>query len=561
MQSLAALLAAALSVTAASPRGAVATAHPLASEVAARVLRAGGNAADAAVAAAFALSVVENHSSGLGGGGFALYWDAKAEKAYALDFREVAPAAARADMFLHDGKPQPRRSLDGGLAVAVPGAVRGYAELARRFGTRPLAALVEPAAAHAEGGLRVGRGYAEAAARRRECLAADPAASREFLRRAEDGRLAPLPVGARLVRRDLARTLRLIGRRGADAFYRGPLAARIAAAAQARGGVLTAEDLARYATRERAPVEGSYRGRRVVSFPPPSSGGAIVVALLQALEGEAPRAGGYRPERWLHAQIELEKRLYARRAALFADPAFAPGLAAEVKALLSPEAARGLRAQVGERATPAAEVPAGRAAVPEAPHTTHVSVVDGEGNAVAMTTTVNYFFGACVVVPGTGILLNDEMDDFEVAPGVPNAYGLVGTGLNVPAPGKIPLSSMAPTFLLDAQGRLELVVGSPGGSTIPTTVAQVISHWVDDAMRLDEALAAPRLHHQHLPDVVMVEPNGLEAATARALEARGHVLQTVQRPIGNAMAVRIDWETGLREAASDPRFEGAAAVP
>jgi gamma-glutamyltranspeptidase/glutathione hydrolase len=558
----AALLAAALSVTAASPRGAVATAHPLASEAAAAVLRAGGNAADAAVAAAFALSVVESHSSGLGGGGFALYWDARAEKAYALDFREVAPAAARADMFLLDGKPQPRRSLDGGLAVAVPGAVRGYAELARRFGTRPLAELVAPAAAVAERGFRVGRGYAEAAARRRECLAGDPAAAGEFLRRGEDGRLAPLPVGARLVRRDLARTLRLIGRRGPDAFYRGPLAEKIAAAVRARGGVLTADDLARYATRERTPLEGSYRGRRVVSFPPPSSGGAIVIALLQALEGEDPRAGGYRPERWLHAQIELEKRLYARRAALFADPAFAPGLAAEVKALLSPEAARALRAQVGARATPAADLGAGRAAVaPEAPHTTHVSVVDGEGNAVALTTTVNYFFGACVVVPGTGILLNDEMDDFEVAPGVPNAYGLVGTGLNVPAPGKIPLSSMAPTFLLDAQGRLELVVGSPGGSTIPTTVAQVISHWVDDGMRLDEALGAPRLHHQYLPDVVMVEPNGLEAATAAALAARGHALEVAKRPIGNAMAVRIDWETGSREAASDPRFEGVAAVP
>jgi gamma-glutamyltranspeptidase / glutathione hydrolase len=190
-----------------------------------------------------------------------------------------------------------------------------------------------------------------------------------------------------------------------------------------------------------------------------------------------------------------------------------------------------------------------------------VSVVDAEGNAVALTTTVNYWFGACVVVPGTGILLNDQMDDFDVAPGVPNAYGLVGSGLNAPAPGKVPLSSMAPTFLFDAKGRLELVLGAPGGSTIPTTVAQVIVHWVDDGMRLDEALAAPRIHQQHLPEAVQVEPNGLEAATASALEARGHVLQRAPRPIGNAQAVRIDWETGLREAASDPRFEGAAAVP
>ncbi len=557
MTHLAALLALALSVTAASPRGAIATAHPLASEAGAAVLRAGGNAVDAAVAAAFALSVVENQSSGLGGGGFALVYDANEKKVHALDFREVAPGRARPDMFLKDGAPQPKRSLDGGLAVAVPGAVRGYAELARRFGTKPLQELVGPAAVLAERGFRVGRVYAEAAARRLECLAADRAAAREFLGKGPDGKPAPLLPGARLVRADLARTLRAVGRGGADAFYAGPLADRIVEAVRARGGVLSKEDLARYAVRERAPVEGRYRGRRIVSFPPPSSGGAIVIALLQALEGEDPRGGGYRPERFLHAMIELEKRLYARRASTFADPAFVPGVAKSVEELLSPAAASALRAQVGERATPAADVPAGR----EAPHTTHVSVVDADGNAVSLTTTVNYWFGACVVVPGTGILLNDEMDDFEAAPGVPNAYGLVGTGLNAPQPGKSPLSSMAPTFLFDAKDRLELVVGSPGGSTIPTTIAQVIVHWVDDGMRLDEALGASRLHHQHLPDAVQVEPNGLEAATARALEARGHVLQATPRPLGNAQAVRIDWETGLREAASDPRFEGAAAVP
>jgi gamma-glutamyltranspeptidase/glutathione hydrolase len=561
MTSCATLLALALSVTAASPRGAVATAHPLASEAAASVLRAGGNAADAAVAAAFALSVVENEHSGIGGGGFALVWDAKERRVHALDFREVAPARARPDMFLRNGAPDPKRSLDGGLAVAVPGAVRGYAELARRFGTKPLAELVGPAAVLAERGFKVGRVYAEAAQRRAECLAADLAAATEFLGKGPDGKPAPLRPGAVLVRRQLAATLRAIGRGGADAFYTGPLAGKIVDAVRARGGVLSREDLARYAVRERTPVEGSYRGRRVVSFPPPSSGGAIVVALLQALEGEDPRAGGYRPERFLHAMIEVEKRLYARRGAAFADPAFVPTVARAVEELTSPAYAAALRARVGERASSAAEVEAEAAALREAPHTTHVSVVDGEGNAVALTTTVNYWFGSCVVVPGTGILLNDQMDDFEVAPGVPNAYGLVGTGLNVAQPGKVPLSSMAPTFLFDAKGRLELVVGSPGGSTIPTTVAQVILHWVDDGMRLEEALAAPRLHHQHRPEPVQVEANGLEAATARALEARGHVLQQAPRPIGNAQAVRIDWETGLREAASDPRFEGAPSAP
>jgi gamma-glutamyltranspeptidase/glutathione hydrolase len=556
MTSCAVLLALALSTTAASPRGAIATAHPLASAAGAAVLRAGGNAVDAAVAAAFALSVVENQSSGIGGGGFALVWDAKERKVHALDFREVAPGRARPDMFLKNGVPQPGRSLDGGLAVAVPGAVKGYAELTRRFGTKPLAELVGPAAALAEKGFKVGRAYAEAASERLACLSADKAAATEFLGRGPDGKPAPLLPGSLLVRRDLAATLREIGRKGPDAFYRGPLADRIVQAVQARGGVLSKEDLARYAVRDRTPLEGSYRGRRIVSFPPPSAGGAIVVALLQALEGEDPRAGGYRPERFLHAMIELEKRLYARRAAL-ADPELVPSVTRAVAELISPEAARALRAAVGERATPAEAIAPAR----EAPNTTHVSVVDAEGNAVALTTTVNYWFGACVVVPGTGILLNDEMDDFEAAPGVPNASGLVGSGLNAPAPGKTPLSSMAPTFLFDPKGRLELVVGAPGGSTIPTTVAQVIVHWVDDGMRVDEALAAPRLHHQLRPDVVQVERNGIEAETARALAARGHVLETVPRPIGNAQAVRVDWEAGLREAASDPRFEGAPAVP
>jgi gamma-glutamyltranspeptidase/glutathione hydrolase len=557
MTTLAPLLALALSTSVASPRGAIATAHPLASEAGAAVLRAGGNAVDAAVAAAFALSVVENQSSGIGGGGFALVWDARARKVHAIDFREVAPGRARPDMFARNGEPAARRSLDGGLAVAVPGAVRGYAELARRFGSKPLSELVGPAAVLAEKGFKVGRGYADSASRRLACLAADRAATREFLGRGPDGKPAPLQPGALLVRRELGATLREIGRKGADAFYRGPLADRIVAAVQARGGVLSKEDLARYAVRERTPVEGSYRGRRIASFPPPSSGGAILIALLQALEGESPTAGGYRPERFLHAMIEVEKRLFARRATAFADPELAPSVERAVAELVSPDSARALRAAIGERATPADAI----APAPEAPNTTHVSVVDAEGNAVALTTTVNYWFGSCVVVPGTGILLNDEMDDFDAAPGVPNAYGLVGSGLNAPAPGKRPLSSMAPTFLFDPQGRLELVVGSPGGSTIPTTVAQVIVHWVDDGMPLDEALAAPRLHHQLRPDAVQVERNGIEAETARALAARGHVLETVARPIGNAQAVRVDWETGTREAASDPRWEGAPAVP
>jgi gamma-glutamyltranspeptidase/glutathione hydrolase len=552
------LLALLLSAGAVSSRGAVATAHPLASDAAAEVLRAGGNAADAAVAAAFALSVVEPQSSGIGGGGFALVYVARTGEIHALDFREVAPGAATAGMFTAREGEKPSPSLDGGLAVAVPGAVKGYAELARRFGTRPLPTLVEPAARLAERGFPATPHLAEAARIREGCLAARPAARREFLPPAEDGRPAPPAPGKRVVRRELARTLRLLGR-DPDAFYRGPLARAIARAVKDDGGVLSEEDLARYRVRARAPVEGSYRGHRVVSMGLPSAGGAIVIGLLQALEGERPRDGGYRPVRFLHLMTEIEKRLFARRA-LLGDPDFADGAAVIVEEMTSPAQAARLAAGIGERATPADALAPGPARARESRHTSHLSVVDREGNAVAMTTTVNYLFGACVVVPGTGILLNDEMDDFDAAAGVPNAYGLVGTGANAPAPGKTPLSSMAPTLVFDPGGRLWLVVGAPGGSTIPTTIAQVISHLVDDGMTLAQALAAPRLHHQWRPDVLRVEPNGLEAETARALEARGHRLERAERPWGNAQAVRRR-EDGRWEAESDPRYGGVGRAP
>ncbi len=538
------LVALLLATPASSTRGAVATAHPLASEAGAAVLRAGGNAVDAAVAAAFALSVVEPQGSGLGGGGFAMVYLAKEAKVHFLDFREVAPGASTRDMFLREGRPDPHLSLDGGLAVAVPGAVAGYAELARRFGTRSLSSLTAPAERLARSGFAVGPDYARKARLRLECLAGDPAASREFLARGADGRpVAPDP-GWRLVRRHLAGTLHAIGERGPSAFYGGEMARRIAAAVRARGGILSKGDLAGYRVKEREPLEGRYRSRRIVSAPPPSAGGAIVIGLLQALEGEAPRAGGYRPERFLHLMIEAEKRLYAWRAAVFADPDFVPSVRDAAGKLVSPAFAAALRAEAGERAVPSAKIPMPS----EGENTTHISVIDGAGNAVALTTTVNYMFGACIVVPGTGVLLNDEMDDFASAS-------------NAPEPGKRPLSSMAPTLVFGAAGGLWLAVGSPGGPLIPTTVAQVVQHLVDDGMSLAQAVAAPRIHHQYLPDRVDVEPNGLEAATAQALERRGHRLAPAERAWGNVQAVRLDPETGLREGVSDPRFEGAPAVP
>jgi gamma-glutamyltranspeptidase/glutathione hydrolase len=552
-----ALLALVLSYTAVSPRAAVATAHPLASQAAAEILRAGGNAADAAAAAAYALSVVENERSGLGGGGFALVWLEREKRVHVLDFREVAPAGARRDMFLRGGKPDPALSRQGGLAVGVPGAAKGYAELARRFGRLPLARLVEPAARIAERGFPVGERYADAARESLACLRSDPAAAREFLVPGPGGERVPLAPGSRLVRRDLARTLRALGRRP-EAPYRGPLADRVAAAARAAGGVLAPADLAAYRVREREPLWGSYRGRRIASMPLPSAGGAIVLGLLQALEGDDPRAGGFRDPAFLHAFVEVERRLFARRAAL-GDPAFAPGAEAAALEMIDPAIDRALRDEVGERAAPSPG-PAPGGARPGG-GTSHLSVVDGEGNAVALTTTVNRYFGACLVVPGTGILLNDQMDDFEPAPGEPNAWGLRGSGANAVEPGKVPLSSMAPTLVFDPSGRVLLALGASGGSTIPSTVAQVILRVLGDGMPLDQALAFPRIHCQGPADEVVVEPFGLDGATARALEARGHALRFLARwPFGNPQAVLVDPSTGLREAASDPRLEGVPAA-
>ena len=539
-----------LAHVAVSPRGAVATAHPAASEAGAAVLRAGGNAADAAVAAAFALSVAEPQSSGIGGGGLALVYLAREDRVYALDFRETAPAAATPDMFLVGGKPDPRRSRCGGLSVAVPGAVKGYAEIARRFGRKPLPELVAPAVKLARDGVPVGRLTWRAAEAARSCLMEDPAAATTFLVRGE----APLP-GSRLVQKDLAATLRLLGR-DPEAFYRGPLADRIAAAVRARGGVLAAADLAAYRTRTREVLWGEFRGHRVATFPPPSAGGAILLGLLRVLEAQDPGDAARSSERYLHAFAEAGRRLFERRGGALADPDFAPGADAVAREMASEAFAARVRAAIGERATPSG--PPGP--IPDG-HTSHVSVVDAEGNAVALTTTVNLSFGSGMIVPGAGILLNDEMDDFDAAPGARNAFGLEGGELNLPAPGKRPLSSMSPTLVFGPDGKLLLAVGSPGGSTIPSTVAWAIVRLLDGGLPLDQALGTPRIHHQWRPDVIVAEPGALQDATRRALEARGHRVEEVAAPFGNPQAVRVDPATGWREGASEPRLDGRAAVP
>src|SRR5918911_207592 len=372
-----ALLAIILATAAVSPQGAVASGHPLASEAGAAILRHGGNAIDAAVATAFTLAVVEPQSSGLGGGGFALVYLARERKVHVIDFREVGPAAATPQMYVQDGKVREDLARDGPLAVAVPGAVRGYVELLKRFGKRSLLEVLGPAIDAAGNGFRANRIYVRLAEERRDCLAADPEASRIFLRRGRDGQLHAPDPAARLIQPDLARTLKAIALHGADAFYKGEIARRIARTVQSGGGILTEQDLAAYQVREREAVEGTYRGYRIVSMPPPSSGGMILIGLLNVLERENPVAGGYKPEGFLHVMVEAEKRLYAHRET-WGDPDFNPTMTQIARQIVSKDFAGTLRASIGDRATPAQQV----VSVPEGSHTTHISVVDAQGNAI-----------------------------------------------------------------------------------------------------------------------------------------------------------------------------------
>lgn len=561
------LLALLLAFPAVSPRGAVSAANPLAAEAGASILRRGGNAIDAAVAAAFVLSVVEPESSGLGGGGFALVYTARDRKVRVLDFREVGPAAARPDLYIQDGQPRQDLANAGPLAVAVPTAVKGYVELAKRFGTKPLAQLTSAAEQIAQRGFQVDLHFHSAVAERLDCLAADAEATRLFVHKDAAGDLDPPQPGDTLVQPEIARTLHAIGLQGADAFYKGRVARAMVDAVKAKGGILDLADLANVRVRERLPLESTYRGYRIVTMPLPSSGGFIVGALLNVLERENPRAGGYRPERFLHVMAEAEKRLFALREKI-GDPDFNPGVEQRVRAMLSRDFAAKLHQDIGERATPAAQVLQLRDR-----GTSSISAVDEAGNAIALTTTVNDVFGACMVAPGTGVVLNDEMDDFAVARGVPNAYGLRGDAENAPGAGKVPLSSMAPTLVFAPDGAFFLAIGASGGSTIPTTVAQAIVHMIDDHMPVDRAIAAPRIHHNLLPDVLHAEPDGLEAATAHALEARGHKLEFAVEPFGElakglfgtlwgkACGVQVDPDTGWRIAACDPRQPGGGAVP
>ncbi|HSO07358.1 MAG TPA: gamma-glutamyltransferase, partial [Pelomicrobium sp.] len=522
------------------------SAHPLASVAGAEILAAGGNAFDAAVAVAAALGVVEPFSSGLGGGGFFLLHRSADRRDQLVDARETAPGAAAADMFLGtNGEPVPRASLDGPRAAAIPGTPAGLAWLAENYGRLPLEQSLAPAIRLAREGFPVDERFARVSGIAAQKLAADPQARRVFL---ADG--APMAAGTRLRQPQLADTLAALARSGRSGFYQGPIAEELVRSVRASGGIWTAEDLAGYRVLEREPVRIRYGGATIVTAGLPSAGGLTLAQAFNALaQFDLPRLS--EAER-THVIVEVLRRAYRDRARYLGDPDFVDGPWAK---LADPAYAAAQAATIRlDRATPSA----GLASGPEGENTTHFSIVDREGNRVAATLTINTLFGSGFVAGATGVLLNNEMDDFAVAPGFPNAYGLVGSRANAIAPGKRPLSSMSPTFVEDRRG--VLVLGTPGGSRIISMVLlAVLDYLGQEKPDLAAIVAAPRYHHQYLPDRIEVEPEGFSERWRAALAAKGHVVTVAARRWGNMQAVHVDGATGAATAASDPRGEGGVA--
>jgi gamma-glutamyltranspeptidase/glutathione hydrolase len=512
------------------------------------VLRQGGNAIDAAVAVGFALAVTHPQAGNLGGGGFMVIRLADGRET-TLDFRETAPGRATRDMYLDaKGEVVPGLSLESPLASGVPGSVAGLALALRTYGTRPLTAVMTPAITLARDGFDVSWSLSDALAAAAPRLRRNAAAAAAFLR--PDGS-APSP-GSRLVQPDLARTLATLAAEGPDAFYRGPIADLIAAEMTRSHGLITREDLASYRVVERPPVIGEYRGVRIVSMGPSSSGGVALVSLLNILEGFPLAEYGANSSQTIHLVAEAARRVYADRAEWLGDPDF---IRVPVSGLTSKAYASRLRVTIDPaHATPSAHVRAGTAATLESSQTTHYSVVDEAGNAVAVTTTLNGGFGNGQVVTGAGFLLNNEMDDFSAKPGTPNMFGLVGGDANAIAPGKRMLSSMTPTILV-RDGRTWFVTGTPGGSHIITTVLQTVLNVVDFGMTVQEAVDAPRFHHQWLPDRIEVERRGFPADVTARLRALGHEI-VESDDMGDVEAILVDPATALRTGASDPRMDG-----
>lgn len=520
-----------------SAMGMISCATPEATEAGLRVLRNGGNAVDAAVAVGFALSVTLPQAGNLGGGGFMVIRMSDG-RTTTIDFRERAPAAATRDMFLDSaGTFLPERAQRGALAAGVPGSPAGLLFALERYGSKPRAEVIQPAIGLADSGFAIHPPLHDDLAEKRDQFLLFPSTRQAFLRGD-----STLPAGLLFRQPELATTLRRIADSGKQGFYGGQTARLIVAQMERSGGIITAADLAGYEPIERAPIRASYRGYQIITMPPPSSGGVLLVQMLKMLEERSFQKLPFHSAAHAHLLAEVMRRAYADRAEFLGDPDF---VEVPVSGLTSSEYAAARAADIGERATPSSSIGHGNpeAFGRESQQTTHYSVVDRDGNCVSVTTTLNGAFGSKVVVGGAGFFLNNEMDDFSARPNTPNQFGLIGRSANAIQPGKRMLSSMTPTIVLAPNGNPWLVVGTPGGSTIITTVLQMIHYQIDYGMELRAAGAAPRIHHQWLPDTLFYERGAFTAGAADSLQSIGHAL--AQRPgtSGRVDAVRIETDS------------------
>ena len=527
--------------------GMVAAQDAIAAKVGRDILAKGGNAVDAAVATGFALAVTHPQAGNIGGGGFMMIALADSDEVIALDYREMAPSAASRDMFLgSDGEVDNKMAQYSHLSAGVPGSVMGLLEALETYGSMSRREVMAPAIKLAERGLPVSYGMAQSIKSSREELSADASSLAYFFK--PDG--SAYSQGDTFKQKDLGRTLRLISRKGSDGFYKGKTADLIVAEMHEGGGLITHEDLEKYHTVTRKAVKGSYRGHNIYSMPPPSSGGVHVIQMLNILEGYDLRAMGHNTADYIHVLTESMRRAYADRSKYLGDPDY---FEVPVNALIDADYGDHLRGTIDTRRASKSKDIRPAATLPyESPQTTHYSVMDKDGNAVAVTTTLNFSFGGGYTVDGAGFLLNNEMDDFSAKPGSPNGYGLIGGEANKIEPGKRPLSSMTP-LIMKKDGKPVFVTGSPGGSTIITVVLQNVLNVIDFDMNAMEAVTAPRMHHQWLPDVVITEP-GISNDTLRILEGRGFILPKDEK--GNFAHTTLGRANAIMQ--KDGFFYGAA---
>lgn len=528
--------------------GAVVTAHPIASEVGVAILKKGGNAVDAAIAVKFALAVVYPNAGNLGGGGFMVYRD-KSGLVNSLDFREKAPAKAHRDMYLDkDGNPITDLSLYGQLAAGVPGSVAGMEEAFKKYGSLSWKELLQPAIELAEGGFPITAQQAGEFNRYQERFKKHNPNGAAIIRDDE------WKAGDLFVQKELGETLRRIADQGRDGFYKGKTAEYIVAEMKKGNGIISLEDLANYQAVWRTPIVGNYKGYKVISMPPPSSGGVALMALLQSVEKYPLARWGFQHDSTVRAMVEAERRVYADRATHLGDPDF---YSVPVANLTDAKFNQDRMAKVSlKRATPSDEVKAAKFPGYESEETTHYSIVDKDGNAVSLTTTINGSYGALVWVEGAGFLLNNEMDDFSMKPGTPNMYGLLGGKANAVEPGKRMLSAMTPT-IIEKDGKLKMVVGTPGGSTIITSVFQTILNVLEFDMTAQESVSAPRFHHQWKPDYIDVEEKAIDAKTRASLQKDGYGINK-RGPIGRVENIVV-LPNGKLQTGADPRGDDKAA--